>query len=328
MREVITRTPISRRLVDRFVAGESLEDAIAAARLLNAAGLSVSLDYLGEEVRSPEEAVRAKEATIRSIHSIMRARIDGNVSVKATQLGLGLDDALCEENLSEILMAGAGPAGGGKGAVFVRIDMESSDYTEKTVALVEKLWSQGHRNVGTVIQSSLHRSIDDIRRLIQIGSRVRLVKGAYLEPRAIAYQNRADIERMYLRGMKLLLRDGIYAAIATHDEAIIEATRRYAFAQGIPHNSFEFQFLYGVRRDLQQRLREEGFHVRVYLPYGEAWYPYLMRRLAERPGNLLFLAGNVVKESPFRMLTKPVGIGAGLAAGVAGGLAWRSLKKS
>lgn len=306
------------------MAGETLDDAIRTARTLNTAGSSVSLDYLGEAVRTADEAALARDAVIRSIRRIVRDGIDGNVSVKATQLGLGLDDELCLQNLSAILTAGAERASDGRGATFVRIDMESSDYTERTVALVEKLWSNGHRNVGTVIQSALHRSIDDLRRLIRIGSRVRLVKGAYLEPRAIAYQNRTDVDRMYLRGMRMLLRDGIYPAIATHDEAIIEATRRFAFEEAIPRNSFEFQLLYGVRRDLQQRLREEGYHVRIYVPYGESWYPYLMRRLAERPENLLFLAGSVMKETPLRMLTKPVGIGAGFAAGVAATLAWRS----
>lgn len=327
IQRLITDTPVSRRLVDRFVAGETLDDAVTVARGLNSRGLTVSLDYLGEAVRTRKEAEAAVEATIRSIRRIRTAGIDGNVSVKPTQLGLGIDPEVCFDNLSQILSV-ARDVRDARGEMFVRVDMESSDYTEATIRLVEELWLAGYRNVGTVIQSCLHRSIDDIRRLTRLGVRIRLVKGAYLEPRAIAYQSKADVDRMYLRGMKMLLRDGVYPAIATHDEAIIEATRRFAFEQGISHDSFEFQLLYGVRRDLQQKLREEGCNVRIYLPYGESWYPYLMRRLGERPGNLMFLAGNVVKESPFRMLTKPAGLGAGVALGVAAGLLWRRNRSS
>lgn len=322
MRDLITGTALSRRLVDRFVAGESLDDAIAVARGLNGNGLRVSLDYLGESVRSRKEAEAATEATIRSIRRIRTAGITGNVSVKPTQLGLALDGEVCFDNLSQILSVAREVVSGGH-ELFVRVDMESSDYTEATIRLVEDLWIAGYRNVGTVIQACLHRSIDDIRRLTGLGMRVRLVKGAYLEPRSIAYQSKAEVDRMYLRGMKMLLADGVYPAIATHDESIIEATRDYAFEQGIATDTYEFQLLYGVRRDLQQKLREEGHNVRIYLPYGESWYPYLMRRLGERPGNLMFLAGSVMKESPLRMLTKPVGLGAGFAAGVAAGLVWR-----
>jgi proline dehydrogenase len=307
------------------VAGESLDDAIAVARGLNTAGLSVSLDYLGESVGTRREAEKSTEATIRSIRRVRSGGIRGNVSVKPTQLGLGLDADLCFDNLSQIL-AVARDAGDGGGELFVRVDMESSDYTEATIRLVEDLWVAGYRNVGTVIQSCLHRSIDDLRRLIGLGMRIRLVKGAYLEPRSIAYQSKATVDRAYLRGMKMLLREGAYPAIATHDESIIEATRHFAFEHGIPRDSYEFQLLYGVRRDLQHKLREEGHNVRIYLPYGESWYPYLMRRLGERPGNLIFLAGSVMKESPFRMLTKPAGLGAGLVAGVAGTVVWRRMR--
>lgn len=325
-RRMITRTPLSRRLVDRFVAGESLSEATAVAKGLNAAGLAVSLDYLGEAVGSPEEAMSARDAIIRALRGIATAGIRGNVSIKPTQLGLGRDEALCFRNVADILETAGEVAREQTDKIFVRLDMESSDHTERTIRLLESLWGVGHRNVGTVVQSALHRSIDDIRRLIRLGSKVRLVKGAYMEPRAIAYQSREDVYRMYLRGMKMLLRDGVYPAIATHDEAIIDATRRFAFEQGIPRDSFEFQLLYGVRRDLQQRLHEEGYHVRVYVPYGESWYPYLMRRLGERPGNLLFLADSVMKETPLRMLTKPIGLGAGFATGVAATVAWRATK--
>jgi proline dehydrogenase len=245
-------------------------------------------------------------------------RILGNISVKPTQLGLEIDEAFCRENLERILVRAAE-----LGDLFVRLDMEASAYTERTIGLVEALQARGHRNVGTVVQAYLRRTPDDIRRLQQLGSRIRLVKGAYQEPDEVAFQDKTEVDRMFVQEMKTLLEGGNYPAIATHDEEIIGATRRFAFEAGIPRDSFEFQMLFGIRRDLQQRLREEGYNVRIYLPYGDSWYPYLMRRLAERPANLWFVAGSLVKESPAGRVMRPVAMGAGVLFGAVATMAWR-----
>jgi proline dehydrogenase len=205
--------------------------------------------------------------------------------------------------------------------------MESSAYTERTVAMVEALWADGYRNVGTVLQSMLRRTGDDVERMLALGARVRLVKGAYQEPDSVAYPDKADTDRMYLEEMERLLEAGNYPAIATHDEAIIDHARRFVWEKGIGKESFEFQMLYGVRRDLQTRLREEGYNVRVYVPFGDSWYPYLMRRLAERPANVLFMAGSILKESGAGRFFNPAAIGAGIVAGAAGALAWKARKR-
>jgi proline dehydrogenase len=213
--------------------------------------------------------------------------------------------------------------GDGAGEIFVRLDMESSEYTERTVALVEALWADGFHNTGTVLQSYLRRTPDDVERMIALRARVRLVKGAYQEPDSVAFPDKADTDRMFVEEMERLLDAGNYPAIATHDEAIIDAARRYVWEKGISKDSFEFQMLYGVRRDLQARLREEGYNVRVYVPFGESWYPYLMRRLAERPANMLFMAGSIAKESGVAGYARPVAIGGGILAGALAALAWR-----
>jgi proline dehydrogenase len=322
IRKVVTGTGATRRLVDRFVAGESIEDAVRVAQGLNGSGLSVSLDYLGELVTTREEAIAASQVAIRTLEQIAVQDVRGNISLKPSQLGLQIDEAFCLENVERIL-GRARELGDGGGEIFVRLDMEASDSTEATIRLVETLWERGYRNVGTVVQSYLRRALDDIRRLNALGSRIRLVKGAYNEPPSVAFQAKADVDRKFVSGMQILLQEGVYPAIATHDEALISATRRFAFEHGIPRNSFEFQMLYGVRRDLQHRLREEGYEVRVYIPFGESWYPYLMRRMAERPANLLFVAGSVVKESPARGLGQPWAVGAGVLAGIVMARAWR-----
>ena len=321
--KLVTGTPISRRMAERFVAGESLDDAVRAARASNEAGLSVSLDYLGESVASREEAEAATDMAIRSLERIAAEGIDGNISLKPTQLGLDLDEALCRENVQRILQR-ARELGDGEREIFVRLDMESSDYTERTVSLIEELWAAGYRNVGTVLQSYLKRTPADVQRLVSLGSRIRLVKGAYKEPDSVAYQDKAEVDRMFVREMQTLLEEGHFPAIATHDEAIIDATRRWAFERGVRKDAFEFQMLYGIRRDLQQRLREEGYRVRVYIPFGDSWYPYLMRRMAERPANLFFITSSVLKESPVSRVAKPMAIGAGLVAGTLAALAWRN----
>jgi proline dehydrogenase len=301
-RRIITGTPVARRIAKRFVAGETLTEAMETARTLNGSGMSVSLDYLGESVSSREEARAALEMTIEALELIAAEGIEGNISVKPTQLGLDIDEHFCRQNIERVLRR-ARELGNGEGEIFVRLDMESSDYTEPTVALVEDLWAAGYHNVGTVLQSALRRTPEDVRRLNALGSRVRLVKGAYQEPPAVAFAAKKDVDTMFIEEMRLLLNEGNYPAIATHDEAMINATRRWAFERGISKESFEFQMLYGIRRDLQQRLCQEGYHVRVYIPFGDSWYPYLMRRMAERPANLFFVTSSVLKESPTARIT-------------------------
>jgi proline dehydrogenase len=344
VRWLVTGTPLSRSLVERFVAGDTLDDGVAAAQALNDAGLAVSLDYLGEEVTTHDAAVAATRAAIESVERIATEDLVANISVKPSQLGLRIDFDLALENVERLLLAARrpGPAGKagsegivgrqsasgayrdeeaeegeapGRGEIFVRLDMESSAYTEATIQLVEELWAAGHRNVGTVVQAALRRSIEDIQRLNALGSRVRLVKGAYLEPPEIAYPRKADVDLTCVRGMRLLLREGVYPAIATHDEAVIAATRDYAYEIGLDRDRFEFQMLYGVRRDLQRELREEGYNVRIYVPYGDSWYPYLMRRIAERPANVVFVAGSIVRESGVSRLAMPLAWGVGLGVG-------------
>jgi len=326
-KKLITRAPLSRSFAQRFVAGDSLDDALAAARALNEAGLTVSMDFLGESVKSRDEAAGAAQMAVRVLEAIQREGLRANLSIKPTQLGLDIDEAFCRENVETVLRR-ARELGDGEGEVFVRLDMEGSDYTERTVALVESLWADGFRNVGTVLQSMLRRTPDDLERLIAPGSRVRLVKGAYQEPESVAFPDKAEVDRVYVECMKRLLEQGTYPAIATHDEAIIDAARRFVWERGIPKESFEFQMLYGVRRDLQTRLREEGYNMRVYVPFGDSWYPYLMRRLAERPANVLFMAGSIVKEARGDAgLRRPAAaLGAGFLAGVAATLLFRRRK--
>lgn len=321
-RRLVTGTPISRHMAHRFVAGETLDEAVSVARLCNQQGLRVSLDPLGESVRTREEVDEAVAAAIGILDRIATEGIDANLSLKPTQLGLEIDEDFCRASVERVLTR-AREVGSGAGEIFVRLDMESADFTERTVALVEAMWARGFRNVGTVLQSCLYRTPNDLRRLMDLGSRVRLVKGAYREPPSVAYPDKGDVDRRFMEQMQLLLREGTYPAIATHDEEIINATRRYAFEHGVSKDSFEFQMLYGIRRDLQQRLHEEGYRVRVYVPFGEQWYPYLMRRLAERPANLFFITGSIVKESPVRWMAKPMAIGAGLVAGAVGAMAWK-----
>lgn len=326
-KKIITRAPLSRSFAQRFVAGDTLDEALRAARELNDAGLTVSLDFLGESVASREEAEAAARMAVRILESIQREGLRANISIKPTQLGLDIDETFCRENVETVLRR-ARELGDGQGEIFVRLDMESSAYTERTVALVESLWADGFQNVGTVLQSMLHRTPDDLERMIALDARVRLVKGAYQEPESAAHPDKADVDRAYVDQMKRLLEAGRYPAIATHDEAIIDAARRFVWERGIAKDSFEFQMLYGVRRDLQTRLREEGYNVRVYVPFGDSWYPYLMRRLAERPANVLFMAGSIVKEARGDAgLRKPaMAIGAGFLAGVAAAVFLRRRK--
>lgn len=321
-RQVVTGVPVARHMAERFVAGETLDEAMAAARVCNDQGLRVSLDYLGESVSTRAAVEDAVAMSLRTVDRIATEGIDSNISVKPTQFGLAIDEGFCRESVERVLTR-AREVGNGSTEIFVRLDMESAEYTERTVALVEALWARGHRNVGTVLQSYLYRTPNDLRRMLDLGARVRLVKGAYQEAATVAYPDKADVDRRFMEQTRVLLQDGTFPAIATHDEEIINATRRFAFEHGVAKDSFEFQMLYGIRRDLQQRLVEEGYGVRVYVPFGEQWYPYLMRRLAERPANLFFITGSILKESPMRWVAKPVAIGAGLVTGAVTAMAWR-----
>jgi proline dehydrogenase len=303
-RRIATDAPFARSVARRFVAGEGEEDAIAAARALNGDGMHVSLDYLGEAVANQQEALAAEAAIERVVRAIARDDLDANVSVKLTQLGQDIDDAFLRRTVASLLDAA------GECDVFVRFDMESSEYTQRTLDFFEELWQAGRRNIGVVLQSYLYRTERDVARAIELGARVRLCKGAYKEPERVAYPDKADVDANFVRCMQTLLTDGNYPGIATHDEAMIDATKRFARERSIDLDSFEFQMLYGVRRDIQKRLVDEGYHLRVYVPYGEAWYPYFMRRMAERPANLFFVVDSVVRESPLGFL-RPDGRGSG-----------------
>lgn len=274
----------------RFIAGESVEEAIAAVADLQARGLRLTLDYLGESVASFEEAQSAAHEYVRIIHAIVRSGIERNISLKLTQLGLDVDRATAVDNMRRILE----PAD--QHGFFVCIDMENSAYTDRTLQVLETLWQQGHRSIGTVIQSCLIRSPRDVARLNAMGVRVRLVKGAYKEPKTVAYQDKRRVDAAFVELMRELLDHGTFPAIATHDPAMIAETKRHAARQGYGMDRFEFQMLYGIRRDLQAALVAEGYGMRVYVPFGRQWFPYFMRRLGERPANIAFVLRGLLAE--------------------------------
>jgi proline dehydrogenase len=274
----------------RFIAGETVAEAIEAARLIEQQGLLVTLDLLGESVANPDEALAATRAYAETVAAIEAAGIGRNISLKLTQLGLDVDRATCIDNLRRVLDAAT------PGGFFVRIDMENSPYTEATIEVLETVWKIGYRNVGTVIQSYLMRSPRDVEHLNAMGVRVRLVKGAYREPKEVAFQQKSEVDAAFIELMRMLLRNGTYPAIATHDPAMIAATTAFAAAQQIPKDRFEFQMLYGIRRDLQASLSRDGYPFRVYVPFGKEWFPYFMRRLGERPANVGFIVRSLLRE--------------------------------
>jgi proline dehydrogenase len=285
------RNRLARKFASRFVAGESIEDAVAAASALRARGITASLDMLGESVASPAEAEQARDTYLAMLHAMKAAGVEVNVSVKLTQMGLDIDPDLCERNVRAILGLAKGLDG------FVRLDMEGSPYTQRTLDFFEhRLVGDYGAHTGVVIQAALRRSTDDIAALTRLGARVRLCKGAYLEKPEIAFPDKKDVDSHYVLLMERLLQSGNYPGIATHDEAIIAHVKQFAAQHAVPRDRFEFQMLYGVRRDLQEQLAREGYRLRVYIPFGTQWYPYLMRRLAERPANIVFIFGNVIKE--------------------------------
>lgn len=274
----------------RFIAGESVEEAIDAVSDLPGRGLRLTMDYLGESVSSFTEAAAAAGEYVHILNAIVRSGIERNVSLKLTQLGLDVDHATAVDNMRRILE----PADAH--GFFVRVDMENSPYTDRTFAVLDTLWGLGHRSLGTVIQSCLTRSPQDIQRLNAMGMRVRLVKGAYKEPKHVAFQEKAQVDAAFVALMRELLDHGTFPAIATHDPAMIDETRRYADSKGYAKDRFEFQMLYGIRRDLQASLVKEGYGVRVYVPFGQQWFPYFMRRLGERPANVGFVLRGLLRE--------------------------------
>lgn len=288
VRKFVMSNRAARGVSRRFVAGEQLGEAIEATRKLNQQGLHVSLDHLGENVSDEQEAKAAARDYMEILDHIKAAGVDANISIKLTALGLDISKDLCEQNVTQILEHAQ------QFPIFVRIDMEGSAYTERTVDLTLRLHER-FEHVGTVIQSCLYRSKQDVEQMIAQGVRVRLVKGAYKEPKSVAFQLKSEVDHNYVRLMTQLLQRGNYPALATHDEAIINAACKYARDNGIGQDAFEFQMLYGIRRDLQERLVQQGYHVRVYVPYGSQWYPYLTRRMAERPANLIFVMSNAVR---------------------------------
>lgn len=272
----------------RFIAGETVEEAIAAARDLEARGLLQTLDYLGESVSSLAEADAATRDYLRVADAITQAGVIRNLSLKLTQLGLDVDRATAVDNLRRILERAQG--------FFIRIDMESSAYTEVTLNIFELLWQQGYRNIGVVLQADLYRTAADEERISALGARVRLVKGAYRESKTVAYQKKADVDAQFATVTRRLLERGHYPAIATHDITMITVAREHAASLGLAKDAFEFQMLYGIRRDLQQMLLNDGYRVRVYVPFGRQWFPYFMRRLGERPANLMFVLRGLVAD--------------------------------
>ncbi len=287
-RRLLSSTELGQRLALRFIAGEKLQDALRVVRRLNTEGFVVTLDYLGESVREPNQAQEAAGVYLRLLDHLAAEKLRSHLSVKLTQLGLAIHEDLAQTHLANIVQRAAGYN------IFVRFDMENSAYTESTLRILRTL-NAPRDALGAVIQACLYRSETDIDHLIAQGIRVRLVKGAYKEPPEIAYPRKADVDANYLRLMKKLLASGGYHAIATHDTRIIHATQSYAREIGLPPSAFEFQMLYGIRRQYQKELLQQGYTVRIYVPFGQQWYSYLMRRLAERPANLLFLLRNLFR---------------------------------
>ncbi len=288
MRNFVIHNRATRGVSRRFVAGEVIDDAIEATRALNKENMHVSLDHLGENVSDAKEARSADQDYIAILDCIKQAGVDANISIKLTALGLDISQEFCEQNVWRILEHAQ------QIPIFVRIDMEGSAYTEQTIDITLRMHKQ-YEHVGTVIQSCMHSSKKDVEQLIAQGVRVRLVKGAYKEPKEVAFQQKSEVDHNFIRLMTMLLQRGNYPAIATHDEAIINATCKFARDNGISKSAFEFQLLYGIRRDLQQKLVSQGYNMRIYVPYGSQWYPYLMRRMAERPANLLFVMSNAIR---------------------------------
>ncbi len=304
-RHLVTRWSFAWRAASRFVAGENLGDAIRVIQVLNAKGINATLDHLGEHTTNEEEACRAAEDILKALDAIDASGVRANVSIKLSQIGMGVDETLCRANLHRILDHAQ------QRANFVRIDMEDSPWVDQTLSLFSKMCALGFKNTGVVIQSYLYRSAVDVEQIVGIGGRIRLCKGAYQEPSEIAYPNKRDVDANYDRLTELLVNGALACgaqpvsqdgkipplpAIASHDPNRLAYAREYAFKKGLPKQALEFQMLHGIRRDLQEQIVQQGYPVRVYVPYGTEWYPYFMRRLAERPANLWFFISNFFRK--------------------------------
>jgi len=294
LRALAERSSIGQSISGRFVAGTQVADAIQVTQTLNQAGLSVSIDNLGENVTTADEARQSAELYQQLLSEIAARGLNANVSLKLTHMGLDVDPQLAHEQVSRLIAAAASL----KPKNFVRVDMEGSAYTQRTLDFVRELHRipENRGVVGAVIQSYMRRSEDDVATLLDEGIRIRLCKGAYKEPAEVAFQAKSEVDANYIELMKTLLKSGIYHGLATHDEKIIREAKSFAIREKVPRDSFEFQMLYGIRRDLQQALVREGWRMRVYIPFGTEWYPYLMRRLAERPANVFFVARNLLRK--------------------------------
>jgi proline dehydrogenase len=279
---------VTRRVVNRFVSGEELGDGLAAVKKVNSEGAIATLDHLGEEVSEAQEAISAADVYVNALDQIADDGVDTNVSAKPTQLGLKIDKGLCQENFARMIETAK------KHDNFVRMDMEGSDCTQDTLDVFFNLRKK-YDNVGIVIQSYLYRSDDDVDQVLKLGGRIRLCKGAYKEPKEIAFPKIEQVDDSFMRLTEKMLKSGIYHGIATHDERLIERTKKFAQENNIPKESFEFQLLYGIRTELRHQLVKEGYNVRVYIPFGREWYPYFMRRFAERPANLVFFIKNFLR---------------------------------
>jgi proline dehydrogenase len=293
LRSFAERSSLGRRVSGRFVAGTEIADAVRATQAINRAGMSVTIDNLGENVTNPDEARHSSQLYGHILEAIVANNLNANISLKLTHMGLDVDEKLAREIVRGLVARAASmnPPG------FVRVDMEGSPYTQRTLDFVYELHRMpGNANsVGTVIQSYLKRSESDVEKLLGESIRIRLCKGAYKESADIAFAAKSDVDANYVKLMKILMKSGIYHGLATHDEKIVQQAEAFATAEKISRDSFEFQMLYGIRRDLQQRLVRQGWRVRIYIPFGTEWYPYFMRRLGERPANVLFIARNLLR---------------------------------
>lgn len=293
LRTFAESSSLGRRISGRFVAGTEIADAVRATQAVNRASMSVSIDNLGENVANPEEARHSAELYHQILDAIAAHRLNANISLKLTHMGLDVDERLAREMVSGLVAKAASmdPPG------FVRVDMEGSPYTQRTLDFVQELHAMpGNANaVGTVIQSYLRRSESDVEKLLAERIRIRLCKGAYKESAEIAFPLKSDVDANYVKLMKVLMKSGIYHGLATHDESIIQQAQAFAIREKLSRDSFEFQMLFGIRRDLQRKLARDGWRVRIYIPFGSEWYPYFMRRLGERPANVLFIARNLLR---------------------------------
>jgi proline dehydrogenase len=294
LRGVAERSSIGQKFSSRFVAGTQVEDVLRATQAVNQAGLSVSIDNLGENVTNADEARASAELYHQLLDDIAAQKLNANISLKLTHMGLDVDEKLAHDLVTGLVAKGAAM----NPRNFVRVDMEGSAYTQRTLDFVHELHRvpENRGCVGAVIQSYMRRSEGDVEKLLAAGIRIRLCKGAYKEPPEIAFQKKSEVDANYVRLMKILMKSQIYHGLATHDENIINQAKAFAGSEKIPHDAFEFQMLHGIRRDLQQSLVRDGWGMRVYIPFGTEWYPYLMRRLAERPANVLFIAKNLLRK--------------------------------